>query len=126
MATEVNIFDATYLAYGDLRSSQFRWVEFQADRVVQRCSATTAVMCGIVQNNPNSGQEASVRHLGMSKLEMTSCAVGSKIGTDATGRGVRVVYSTNSGQHYMAQTIESVSASSRASVIVSPVPIPLA
>lgn len=125
MATEVNIFDATYQALGDMRSAQFRFVEFTADRQVQRTSATTAIMCGILQNNPNSGQEAVVRHLGMSKLEMTSAAAGSLIGTDATGRGVKVVYSTNSGQYTCAQSIEAVSASSRGSVIVSPVPIAL-
>lgn len=122
MATEVNIFDATYIARGDLRSNQFFMVEFVADRTVQRCSSTVAKVCGILQNNPNSGQEASVRHLGMSKCECTSGPAGSFVGPDAAGRGAIKAPIANSGQYIIAQTVETATASSRISVIVQSVP----
>lgn len=125
MATEVNIFDMTYLAYGDLRSNQFFLVEFVAgtERTIQRCSSTVAKVCGIIQNNPNSGQEASVRHLGLSKMEACSGARGSFFGPDAAGRGTPKSPIANSGQYIIAQAAgESATASSRISVIVAPVP----
>jgi hypothetical protein len=84
----LNIWEDSYQAFGDLRSSQFHFVEYQAAEKVQICSATTAIACGILQNNPNSGDTAVVMHEGVSKLKAgEAITFGNLIGPNAKGAG---------------------------------------
>ncbi len=102
MASDVKIWEETYQSYGDMRSNQFYFVEYQADGVVQKCSAQVAVTCGILQDQPNSGQSCVVMHLGRSKMVCTSnLAVGNLINPAATGAGEYCNVGTDT-THYVA------------------------
>ena len=107
MVTEHSIYDETYQGYGDLRSNQFYTVEFQAAKIVQRCSSTVAVVCGILQNNPNSGESAVVRHLGKSKFASHSGAYGNFMGPAANGALNVKVAGSASGQYIILQAIQA-------------------
>ena len=107
MATDVNILDMTYRAFGDLRSNQFHAVEFQAAKVVQLCSAVTAIACGIIQNNPNSGDVAVVRHLGVTKYKSWSGAYANHLGTTAVGTLKVVTPGTDTTHYVIGQGLES-------------------
>ncbi len=113
MGTDINVYDDSYQAFGDLRSNQFFCVEFvpTLDKIVQRTSATTAVIAGVLQNQPNSGDVAVVRHLGKAKMLVNcisiSCA-GYLIGTTALGGAdAKVTAGANSGQSVIGVAVEA-------------------
>ena len=105
-STGANIFDMTYKAYGDMRSNQFYCVEVQAAGVVQICSAVTAVACGIIQDNPNSGDTCTVRHEGKSKYKLNgSVTAGARIGAAANGALASKTEGTNTTHYVIAQDV---------------------
>lgn len=108
MSTEVNVWDESFAAFGDMRSNQFYMVEFKASKVVQKCSAVTAVACGILQNNPNSGETAVVRLLGKSK-DVTAAAItyGLLIGPAAGGQAVSKTVGSDTTNYVIAQAIQT-------------------
>lgn len=119
MATEVNVWDETFQAFGDLRSSQFYLVEFKASKVIQACSAVTAVVCGIVQDNPNSGQPATVRLLGKSKMAtVAAITYGALVGPAATGQGITKTIGTNTTHFVIAQAIATTASGDLAEVLI--------
>jgi hypothetical protein len=67
MAWELPIWVESYEAGEDLSNDQYRFVILSGGKVC-RPNATTDKSIGILQNNPESGEEASVMRLGTSKL----------------------------------------------------------
>ena len=67
MAYEVPIMDVSFEAGEDLSNDQYRFVVLSGGKVY-RPNASTDKAIGILQNNPESGEAASVRMLGISKL----------------------------------------------------------
>ena len=89
MAIDVNVWDATYSAYIDLQSSQFAFVKFGAEGAATMCDTSGEAMVGILQNRPRSGQNAMVRHLGVSKLYGAgTIGVNLLLTTDHSGHGL--------------------------------------
>ena len=127
MATEFAIWDQSYATYGDLRSNQFYFVEFVAgsDKIVQKTSAVVALLIGILQNNPNSGDTAVVRHLGVSKCMAATpiSSAGLLIGCEATGAGGVRYPVVDSGEYAIATSIETNVSGDLFGVIVSPIRI---
>lgn len=68
MATENKILDLSFEAGEDLSSDQYRHVVLDTDRTVRRPNAATDISLGILQNSPESGEAASVRVEGVSKV----------------------------------------------------------
>jgi predicted membrane protein len=124
MAVEQNLFDQSYTAFGDFRSTPFYFVEFVADKTVQKCSAATAVACGVIQNNPNSGQTAVVRHAGVTKVMAGALisAAGYLIGTAAHGAAIREVLGTNSANYILGVGQEDAVSGAIFSMIMASVP----
>ena len=133
MTVSVNQYDESYQAFGDMRSNQFFFAEFVAasDKIVQLCSAVNAVCIGELQNQPNSGDVAVVRHIGKSKVLVNcvniSCA-GYMIGTTALGGAdVKLAATAASGQYVLGVSVEAaVSSGELCEVILNGVPHPLA
>ena len=132
MANSVNVYEESYTAYGDLRSNQFFCVEFltAADRVVQRTSAVTAIVCGVLQNNPQSGEVAVVRHLGRTKMLVNCIGVstaGYMLGTTALGGAdVKLTPVADSGEYVIALAVESaVTSGALVEALLYGAPIPL-
>lgn len=97
MASELKVLDVSYEANVDLSDYQFRFVCLTGGKVTYVNSATTPSV-GILQNNPDIGEAASVRKLGLSKLEAGETLAENdfvKSEDDATaanaGRGIKLV-----------------------------------
>jgi len=124
MATEHNVYDASYPAFGDLRSNQFYCVEFSASKVVQKCSAVTALACGVLQNNPNSGEVAVVRHLGMSKCVAGSgITVANLVGPVAHGAIGKKTPGTDTTNYVIGQAVETFSSGETGAIIIRGTPL---
>lgn len=85
MAGELAIFDHGFAAGEDLSNDQFKLMKLSADRTVIKTAAATDQVLGILQNNPKSGEQASVRLIGISKVVASAAlAVNDLIGASAT------------------------------------------
>jgi len=60
MALTANLVEISLMAGADLSASQYRAVKISADDTVVRAAAAGEACIGIVTNNPQSGQVASV------------------------------------------------------------------
>lgn len=67
MSTENGILDVSYPAAEDLSSDQYRIVVLDTQQV-RRPNATTDIGLGVLQNAPASGEAASIRVIGVSKI----------------------------------------------------------
>jgi hypothetical protein len=132
MTVSVNQYDESYQAFGDMRSNQFFFVEYVAasDRIVQLCSAVNAVAIGVLQNQPNSGDVAVVRQVGVAKVLVNcvsiSCA-GYMVGTTALGGAdAKLTAIAASGQYYLGVSREAaVTSGELCEVTLGGVPYPL-
>lgn len=89
--------DITLLAGADLSSSQFRAVTVNSSgRVVAATAGQHAI--GVLQNNPTSGQAATIRVGGVSKFAAGAAITlqngGRLVASDATGRAVAATAAT--------------------------------
>lgn len=78
-------------------ASTYRYTAVKAtanDLEVAPSSSAGTPALGVLQNDPASGTAATVRMLGLSKIVVDGAAgtivPGDKLGTDASGRGVKV------------------------------------
>ncbi len=67
MSTENRILDVSFEAAEDLSDDQYRIVCLSSGKV-QRPNASTDIPLGVLQNAPASGEAASVRLIGVSKI----------------------------------------------------------
>lgn len=73
MATENKILDLAWPASEDLSNDQYKFVVLTPTGV-RRPDSETEVPVGILQNAPGAGEAASVRVMGVSKLQMNGAA----------------------------------------------------
>lgn len=86
MAIEYWGVDLTYLAGESLADHQYRFVHLADDNTVDLVDSGAEYPIGILQNNPASGEMATVRVIGISKLVMNAAvAVGAKLKTEYVG-----------------------------------------
>jgi len=86
MAIEYGGKDITLLAAEDLSGHQYRYVHQASDTTVDLLDSDTEYPLGILQNAPESGEEAVVRIEGTSKLVMNDAvAVGTKVKAEYVG-----------------------------------------
>ena len=82
-----SVYDESYEANADLSSNQFYAVTDTATNKVSLAGANTGR--GILQNDPTSGQTATVRHLGLSKAVVdgsgTAIVYGDRLKSNASG-----------------------------------------
>lgn len=89
--------DISLVAGADLRTAQFRAVTVNAaGRVVQATAGQHAI--GVLQNNPDNGQAATIRIGGLTKFAagaaITLINGGRLVAPDATGRAVAATTAT--------------------------------
>lgn len=88
---EISIYTQSFKAGADFQLKQYFAMKLDTteDQVVL---ATAGVGDGILQNKPDSGQAAEVRHHGISRNVVdgnaTAILIGSLITSDAAGKGV--------------------------------------
>lgn len=88
MAIQHNLMSITREAENDLSSNQYYCVELVASNKVDVCDAQGELAIGILQNEPEAGENASVMVSGISKVisHDTNIVAGSKLTTDANGK----------------------------------------
>lgn len=69
MATENKILDLSFEAAEDLSNDQYRIVVLDTGKV-RRPNAVTDIPLGVLQNAPVAGEAASVRVIGVSKVQL--------------------------------------------------------
>lgn len=93
MATENGILDLSYKAAEDLSNDQYRIVVIDSGKVRRPNSGTEAGL-GVLQNAPESGEAASVRLIGVSKIVLGETVAENEwiklqyVGTEDAGKGL--------------------------------------
>ena len=108
MAYEISngTLKVTLVAGGDLSSSQYKFVKMSADNTCVICAAATDVPIGVLQNSPESGEEASVTVIGGTKLVSSAAiAAGVKIGTNNVGKADAKVAGTDTTEYTVGQVL---------------------
>jgi len=112
MAFDGASIDWTFTAGADLSAAanQYKFVEFDGSGNVVVCNAATDVPVGVLQNKPGNGQAATVRVLGISKLQADAAiAIGNLIGTSADGQADPKTAGTDTTEYVVARALTAVS-----------------
>jgi len=101
----------TFTAAADLSAKQYHFVSLATATTVNVCSAITNAPIGILQNNPESGQQAVVQVFGVSKVVADgTLAAGNFIGTSADGQADAISPGTDTTVYMTGQCIQAASA----------------
>lgn len=88
---DLGISNTTYLAGEDMSSKQYHFVELQSQTYVHLCDSGSATYfpIGILQNAPESGEEAVICMLGCSllKIDSTGASFGAWVTTNGSAYG---------------------------------------
>lgn len=120
MAWELNSIDIPCTAAADLRTHQYKYVRSNgtADQVVL-CNAATDAPLGILQNNPNTNQAASVRIIGVSKVVGSAAlTAGWIVGTDGSGLAAHVTPGTDTTHYAAGKVLEGTGAANELATVV--------
>lgn len=93
--------------------TQFTFVKLNSQGQVIPCAATTDRPIGVVQNNPNTGDTATVCGIGITKLVTGSggaLAIGATIGTDASANAAAVTSGTDTTKYLVGVVVGASSA----------------
>jgi hypothetical protein len=86
MATQESVTSVTYIAAADLRTSQYRFVEVTATGAVNLC-ADDAHADGVLLNDPNTGEAATVAVQGVVKVRCGAAVTrGGDVSSGANGQ----------------------------------------
>lgn len=108
MAYEINNYSLkiTLVAGADLSAAQYKFVKIGAGGVVTVCNGATDKPIGVLQNAPLSGQEAEVVVAGGTKVVSSgNIAIGSAIGTDASGKAAALTAGTDTTKYVVGTVI---------------------
>ena len=112
--------DGTRKAGADLSTKQYHFVKLDASSDIIICNGADDVPYGVLQNNPNTGEEAVVMLIGITKLiageDISTPATLIATGTDA--RGEAVVEGTDITRYLVASTIEGGAADGEVATVV--------
>ena len=82
-SADPRVFQVTLTAGADLSAKQHLFVKLDSNGAVVPCAGITDIPVGVLQNNPASGQAASVLVIGVTKLQSNG-SVTIAPGTDTT------------------------------------------
>jgi len=110
----------TFTAAADLSAKQYHFVVLASATTVNVCTAITNAPIGILQNNPESGQQAIVRIFGMSKVVADgTLAAGNFIGTSADAQADAISPGTDTTVYMTGQCVEAASAGETTTMILN-------
>lgn len=102
------VYLAGVSASADLSAKKFYFVKVSGALTVTVCAAATDIPCGVLQNNPTSGQAASVMAIGQSKVSSDAAlTAGALIGTSADGQADAKVAGTDTTEYVVGQVLET-------------------
>lgn len=119
MSSENNLCTVTLPAAADLSSQQYRCVTVNASGQAAVANAT-ALVVGILQNNPPSGQAATVAYSGVSKAKAGGViAAGARVTSDASGN---VIAAAAAGDSVIGVALEGAAANDVIKVLIAQYP----
>ena len=111
----------TLTAAADLSSKQFYFVKLASATTVNVCTATTDRAIGILQNAPESGQEADIAIFGVSKVVADgTIAFNNVIGTSADSQADAIVPGTDTSVVTLGIAIQAASAGETFTMFLNP------
>lgn len=89
MAFETNVYTMTLPAHDDLSGSQYLCITVNGTSGNADVAGAGAKCIGVLQNEPSTGQAASVRVMGITKaISGAAVTVGDAVASDAAGKVV--------------------------------------
>jgi len=120
-------YEASQIRFGnltaaaDLSSKQYHFVKLASATTVNVCSAITDAPIGILQNNPESGETATIAIFGISKVVADgTLAAGNVIGTSADAQADAIAPGTDTTVYTMGQAIQAASAGETCTMFLNP------
>lgn len=111
--------DGTRLAAADLRTKQYHFVKLDNTGKVAAITAITDKPYGVLQNKPNTGEEAEVVVIGVTKVIADSAiAAADSIGTSNDGQADTIAQGTDTTVYVVGQCILAAGAAGRVGTIV--------
>ena len=110
----------TFTAAADLSGKQYHFVVLASATTVNVCTAITNAPIGILQNDPESGEQAVVRISGVSKVVAAgTLAAGNFIGTSADAQADAISPGTDTTVYMTGQCVEAASAGETTTMILN-------
>jgi hypothetical protein len=101
----------TLVAGGDLSTKQYYFVKINSSGEAVICSGATDRPIGVLQNNPESGEEAAIVVVGGTKVvSSASIDEGALIGTSAAGKADAKLPGTDTTEYAVGTVILSAGA----------------
>jgi len=111
----------TLTAAADLSGKQHYFVKLASATTVNVCTATTDRAIGILQNDPESGEQAVVRIFGISKVVADgTIAFNNVIGTSADSQADAIVPGTDTSVVTLGVAIQAASAGETFTMFLNP------
>ena len=111
----------TLTAAGDLSSKQFYFVKLASATTVNVCTAITDLPIGILQNDPESGEQAVVRIFGISKASANGTIAAARwIGTSSDSQAAGITPGSDTTVYVMGQAIQAASAGETFTMFLNP------
>ena len=96
MAFELPGFKFSRVAGEDLSSDQYKFVKLDGSGQAIKCTAITDRPVGVLQNDPESGEEAEIMVSGITKLEADGViAIAAELGTSADSQADSIASGTD-------------------------------
>ena len=110
----------TFTAAADLSAKQYHFVVLASATTVNVATAITNAPIGILQNTPESGQQAIVRISGVSKVVADgTLAAANFIGTSADAQADAISPGTDTTVYMTGQCVEAASAGETTTMILN-------
>ena len=119
MAIEHDLDNISRVAGADLSSAQFKFVESNSSGTVTVTNAAGEYVLGVLQNNPTSGNAATVAVGGISKVVLGgNVTINDSIATDNAGKAV----AASTGNKIVGIAIKGGASGEIGSVLLRPAP----
>ena len=110
----------TFTAAADLSGKQYHFVVLASATTVNVATAITNAPIGILQNDPESGEQAVVRISGVSKVVADgTLAAGNFIGTSADAQADAISPGTDTTVYMTGQCVEAAAAGQTTTMILN-------
>jgi hypothetical protein len=123
MAYEIanSVLKITLVAAADLRAKKYQFVKLDSAGKAAAVSGLTDKPIGILQNEPNTGEECEVLVIGGSKLVagVGGLTEGAAVKTSATGLGIALTVGTDTSHYLVGQSLTEVVETGYATVVIN-------
>ncbi len=108
MAVESRIWDESFESAADHTAKQFFIVKLDSTAKIVLAAAAGDLLLGVLQNDPNTGQAAQVRILGITKaVAGAAITLGDEVISDTAGK---VISTAAAGDRILGQALEAAAA----------------